>query len=74
MALHLIDGLKVRTDCICPPIPVRDFDWCAVLDDYYDGAPDTPHGLDTLMGTGINENAAIDDLFERVAELREEAA
>jgi hypothetical protein len=23
---------KIRTDCICPPIPIRSFDWIAYID------------------------------------------
>lgn len=33
------DGSVWRVENSCPPIPVRDYDWCATHDDY-DGAPD----------------------------------
>lgn len=74
MTLHVIQGLRVRTDCVCPPIPVRDFDWMAALDDYYDGAPDTGYGPCSLIGAGATEERAIDDLLEQVDALHEEAA
>lgn len=79
MPLHIVQGWKVRTDCVQPPIPVRDFDWCAVLHDYYDGAPDyegapRKHNLCTVIGTGATEEKAIDDLLEQVDQLQQECA
>lgn len=74
MPIHTVQGWRIRTDCIEPPIPCRDFDWCAVLDDYYDGAPDTPYGLCSLIGAGPTEEKAIDDLLEQVDELQAEDA
>lgn len=50
--------LKVRTECVYPPIPIRDYDWSAVDDNTYDG-PGNP------IGWGRTEQAAIDDLIEQ---------
>jgi hypothetical protein len=56
--------LKIRTDFVYPPIPLRDFDWCAVDDDTYDGAPECR----CPIGYGRTEEAAIADLIEQIAE------
>lgn len=69
MTIHLIQGWKVRTDCVCPPIPVRDFDWCAYLADHYDGAEDS-RGLAAVVGTGATEEKAIDELLEQIDDLQ----
>ncbi|HSC56989.1 MAG TPA: hypothetical protein VLC51_07275 [Nitrospira sp.] len=53
MATHTIDGLKVVTSNIFPPIPDRKFDWCA----YFDGEEDG------WVGYGPTEEDAIDDLM-----------
>lgn len=52
--------MKIRTSHDYPPIPIRDFDWSAVTDDYEPGHP---------IGRGPTEQAAIDDLKEQLAEL-----
>ena len=44
---------KIVTEFICPPIPVRQFDWCATYEDYEGGDP---------MGYGETREAAIADL------------
>ena len=44
----------------------------AVLDDYFDGAPDTKYGLATMTGTGATAQEAIDDLMEMVEEYEAE--
>jgi hypothetical protein len=51
--------MKIRTDFVYPPIPIRDFDWSAVDDDTYDG-PGCP------VGYGRTEQAAIDDLMAQI--------
>lgn len=43
-----------------PPIPWRNFDWCAYFDDL--GADASPHGW------GETQDEAIDDLLERANE------
>jgi hypothetical protein len=53
--------LKVRTENVYPPIPIRDYDWSAVDDNTYDG-PGNP------IGWGRTEQAAIDDLIEQFQE------
>lgn len=54
--------MKIHTSFDYPPIPVRNCDWSAVLDDY-DGAPDAgrqPHGHGETEAEAINE--LLDDL------------
>jgi hypothetical protein len=53
--------MKIRTEFIFPPIPIRSFDWSAVDDDTYDG-----HG--SPIGYGNTEQAAIDDLLDQIEE------
>jgi len=55
--------VKIRTEYVYPPIPIRDFDWSAVDDDTYDGAPDAH----CPIGRGRTEKEAIDDLLEQLA-------
>lgn len=50
--------MKIMTQCVCPPIPIRNFDWVAITDDY-DGAPDAGP---QLAGHGRTEADAIEDL------------
>ena len=53
--------MKIRTEFIHPPIPLREFDWSATYDDY-DGAEDS----DTRghIGYGRTEQDAIANLVE----------
>ncbi len=51
----------IRTSYDYPPIPVRDMDWSAVLDNY-DGAEDSHHPI----GHGRTELEAIDDLKQQL--------
>lgn len=53
--------IKLRTEHVYPPIPVRQWDWSAVDDNTYDG-PGNP------MGWGRTEQAAIDDLIDQLTE------
>lgn len=46
-------GIKIVTSHVYPPIPVRQFDWCAHYDD-----PEGP------CGYGPTEAAAVDDLID----------
>lgn len=50
--------MKIRTEHIFPPIPDRQFDWCAVDDDTYE--PGMP------IGYGETEQQAIDDLVSQL--------
>ena len=51
--------MTIKTQCICPPIPIRSFDWCAVDGDTYDGPG-------CLIGYGATEQEAIDDLLAQM--------
>jgi hypothetical protein len=50
--------MKIRTEFVYPPIPIRDHDWVAVDDDTYDGPG-------SKIGSGPTEAAAIADLMEQ---------
>lgn len=56
--------MKIRTHFEYPPIPLRCFDWSAVDDDTYDGAPD----CNCPIGRGVTEQEAIDDLLEQIGD------
>ena len=56
---------KIVTTHVYPPIPIRSFDWSAVLDGYEPGCP---------IGWGATEEAAIADLRELLADEREAEA
>lgn len=58
--------MTIITNFDYPPIPVRSFDWSAVLDGY-DGAPDAT-GIYSMVGHGATEQEAIDDLKEQIEE------
>jgi len=47
---------KIITIHECPPIPVRDYDWSALREDYDEG---------DFIGYGRTEQDAIDDLLEK---------
>jgi hypothetical protein len=51
--------MKIITDYWAKPIPTRDFDWCAMDDNYEGGDP---------IGYGATEDAAIDDLIEQLTD------
>jgi hypothetical protein len=52
--------MKILTEFVYPPIPLRCFDWSAVDDDTYDG--------DGPIGHGPTEEAAISDLMGQIEE------
>lgn len=58
--------MKIRVDNIFPPIPVRGFDWAAIDEDTYDGAPDSNNRHQ--IGYGRTRNAAIEDLMGILAD------
>ena len=58
--------MKIRTYPIYPPIPPRRFDWCAIDEDTYDGAPDSHNR--NMIGYGATEQEAIDDLLALMEE------
>jgi hypothetical protein len=57
--------MKIRTDYWPKPIPTNRFDWSAVDDDTYDGAPDS--GNRNQIGYGATEEEAIADLLEQLS-------
>lgn len=50
--------MKIRTEYVYPPIPIRDHDWSAVDDDTYE--PGCP------IGWGRTEEEAIADLMAQI--------
>lgn len=54
--------MRIRTDFVYPPIPLRQFDWSAIDEDTYDGAPDS--GNRGQIGYGATEAEAIADLLD----------
>ena len=69
MAMHNINGIKVRTTHEYPPIPVRNMDWSAVDDDTYDVDCDQDGYFSTSpVGRGATEDEAIKDLLEQIEE------
>jgi hypothetical protein len=55
--------MKVRAEHVYPPIPIRDYDWSAVDDNYEPGAP---------HGAGPTRKAAVQDLCEQWQEKYDE--
>ena len=47
--------MKIITACVYPPIPIRQYDWNAVREDYDEGDP---------VGWGATEQEAINELLE----------
>jgi hypothetical protein len=56
--------VKIKTYYDPPPIPTRQFDWCALDDDTYDGAPYS----NCPIGLGATEDEAIADLKQQLEE------
>lgn len=57
MSLHHVKGHAINTEHVCPPLPVRWFDWHAMHVNYELGCP---------IGQGETEQEAIDDLIEQL--------
>ncbi len=55
------DGQKIVTEYWAKPIPMREFDWSAVTDNYDGADPPDP------IGYGRTEAEAIADLLEQLA-------
>ena len=51
-----INGRKVQTTHVFPPIPLRNFDWRASFADGDEGDP---------VGWGVTEKDALQDLYEQ---------
>lgn len=62
----------IITTHVYPPIPIRDFDWQAVTDDFEAEMIESRWHTTHPIGHGRTEAAAIADLREQLAE-REEA-
>lgn len=60
--------MKIRTAREYPPIPIRDFDWCAYDDDTFDGAADAGR---QIVGYGKTEAEAIADFKEQLEDSRD---
>lgn len=58
--------MKIRTEYWPKPIPDRRFDWSAIDDDSYDGAPDS--STRNEIGYGITQYDAIKELIEILKE------
>jgi hypothetical protein len=59
--------MRIVTDCVCPPIPTRKFDWSAIDADTYDA--DFRDGQFVSLapiGRGETEAEAIADLMEQL--------
>lgn len=57
--------MKIITEHVLPPIPLRDYDWCATLDGWEPG---------DVVGSGRTEREAIDDLLDKIEEGEVESA
>jgi hypothetical protein len=55
--------MNIRTIHICPPIPIRRYDWCAYNGDTFDA-----ESSKSLVGYGCTEQEAIADLLQLIAE------
>lgn len=59
-----MNEVKIVTTHLYPPIPIRDFDWCATTSEYDgEGCP---------IGFGRTEEAAIEDLREQLEQEAEQ--
>lgn len=64
------ETMTLITECVCPPIPVRNLDWSAYRDGDdeptdFDGETMT-HWSTAPHGTGRHEIDAIHDLFDQL--------
>jgi hypothetical protein len=58
--IKTINGIEIETWNVCPPVPVRFWDWAA----WRKGDDDE----DSISGTGETEEAAIADLLFKLEE------
>jgi len=58
--------MKIKTSYELTPMPNRNFDWCAVDDDTYDGEG-------CPCGWGATEEDAISDLMEQIEMMEDKA-
>lgn len=66
MATHIINGVKIHTENVCPPIPVRDMDWSAITDDYDADCDQDGFYSNHPVGYGRTEQEAISNLIEQL--------
>ncbi len=59
--------MKITTIHVCPPIPVRDFDWKA-----YESSKDYDPEGDSPTGWGATEERAVEDLLRQIEEARDD--
>lgn len=57
---------KINTEFVYPPIPIRNFDWCATFDDYDCDCDQDGYFSHDPVGYGRTKQDAIDDLLEQV--------
>lgn len=53
--------MKIKTEFTYPPIPLRQFDWCAYDEDTYCGCGE----CHPIVGTGATEEEALADFREQ---------
>ena len=66
MSIHRIGNLVIHTTHEQPPIPIRDFDWSAVTDDYDCDCDQDGFFSTDPVGHGRTEQDAINDLLEQL--------
>ena len=69
MTIHHRNGLVIHTSYDPKPIPIRGYDWSAVLDGYDGGDWETPPDP---CGWGRTEEMAIRELLEQLEENSDE--
>lgn len=69
MTTHIINGVKIHTNHDCPPIPVRNFDWSAVDDNYDCDCDQDGFFSNCPVGHGATEQDAIADLLAQLEEV-----
>lgn len=72
MTMYIINGMKIHTSYDRPPIPVRDMDWSAVTNDYDADCDQDGFHSSHPVGYGATEQVAIDDLLEKLEDLKAE--
>ena len=60
--------INIRVINVCPPIPINDFDWCAIDNDRFAGEPGDH------VGYGPTADAAIEDLMQQIEEANDDGA
>lgn len=58
--------MKIVTECVYPPIPIRQFDWMAYDDDTYCGCGECRNAH--MVGNGETQDAAVNDFLVQYLE------